>query len=200
VRRLNRLVRSLDCLAVAFSVFSFFLIAAPAMAEEAATRPENSQAGWIFRWINFAIVLAAIVYFFAKVAAPSLRTRSDEIAQKIAEGSRAREAAEKQRRDVQAKLAGIDAEVAKLREEAKRSTEAEAVRLKTLARQEAEIIERAAQAEIVAAQRAATLEMKALAARLAIERAETVLAGQITPAAQASLFHTFVTELDRSAN
>ena len=44
---------------------------------------------------------------------------------RIAEGARAREAAEKLRREVQAKLAGIDQEVARLREEAKRSTEAE---------------------------------------------------------------------------
>ena len=82
------------------------------------------------------------------MAAPSFEAASEEIAQKIAEGARAREAAEKQRREVQAKLAGIDTEVAKFRDEAKRSMEAEAARLKALARHEAETIERAAQAEI----------------------------------------------------
>ena len=54
----------------------------------------------------------------------------------------------RQRREVQAKLAGIDEEVERIREEAKRDAEAEAVRLRNLARQEAEMIERAAQAEI----------------------------------------------------
>jgi len=195
-----QLFTSVPWRAVALSGISVIVIAAPAIAEEATATFENSQAGWIFRWINFAIVFVAMVYFFTKVAAPSLRSRSEEIAQKIAEGARAREAAEKQRREVQAKLAGIDKEVANLREEADRSMKSEAARLKALARQEAEMIERAAQAEIVAAQRAAALEMKALAARLAIERAEAVLTSLITPEAQASLFHTFVVELDGSPN
>lgn len=179
---------------------SFLLIVGPALAEAAAPKPEDSPAGWIFRWINFAIVFAAIVYFFTKVAAPALRTRSEEIAQKIAEGARAREAAEKQRAEVQAKLAGIEQEVARIRVDAKRDAEAEAVRLRALARHEAEVIERAAQEEIRAAQRAAQLELKAFAARLAVDRAEALLATEITPEAQAILFHTFVAELQRSAN
>jgi len=179
---------------------SFLLIAAPVMAEEGAPSPENSPSGWIFRWINFAIVFSALVYFFTKVAAPSLRERSKEISEKIAEGARAREAAEQQRRDVQAKLAGIDKEVEGIRAAAKRDADAEAVRLRALARQEAEVIERAAQAEIRAAQRAAQLELKSFAAGLAVDRAEALLTDQITPEAQATLFHTFVAELDRSAN
>ena len=95
---------------------------------------------------------------------------------------------------------GIDAEVSRLRAEAKKSMEAEAVRLRALARREAEIIERAAQAEIAAAQRAASLELKSLAARLAVERAQAVLAREITPEAQAVLFNSFVLELERGAN
>jgi F-type H+-transporting ATPase subunit b len=184
---------------VVLALVCLLLIVSPALAEESAS-PENSTAGWIFRWINFAIVFGAIVYFFAKVAGPSLRSRSDEISQKIAEGARAREIAEKQRREVQEKLASIETEVASLRADAKRGAEAEALRLKALARQEAETIERAAQAEIAAAQRAAQLELRSLAAHLAVERAEVVLRGEITPEAQASLFHTFVAELDRSSN
>jgi len=134
------------------------------------------------------------------VAAPALRAQSEEIAQKIAEGARAREAAERQRAEVQAKLAGIEQEVARIRVDAKRDAEAEAARLRALARQEAEVIERAAQAEIKAAQRAAQLELKAFAARLAVDRAESLLTTEITPEAQATLFHTFVAELQRSAN
>jgi F-type H+-transporting ATPase subunit b len=178
---------------------SFLLLGAPVIAQESTSSPENTPTGLIFRWIIFAIVFVAIICCFAK-AAPGLRSRSEEISQKIAEGARAREAAEAQRRVVQAKLAGIDAEVAKLREEARKSMEAEAARLKALARREAEIIEHAAQAEILAAHRAAALELKALAARLAIERAEAVLTKEITPEAQASLFRTFVLELEGSAN
>ena len=183
------------------SVIAFlFLLASSAFAQESSTPPENSTAGWIFRWINFAIVFGALVYFFSKVAAPALNTQSEEIARKVAEGARAREGAEKQRAEVREKLAHIEQEVASLRADAKRGAEAEASRLKALARQEAETIERAAQAEIGAAERAALLDLKALAARLAVERAESVLRRELTPEAQASLFHGFVSELERSAN
>jgi len=153
----------------------------------------------VFRWINFAIVLALIVYAFRK-AAPSFRRNADDIARRIAEGTRAREAAEKQRREAQAKLAGIETEVATLRVEAKRSAEAESERLRELARMEAEMIERAAQAEIGAAERAARLELKAFAAQIAVERAEAQLRKELTPPAEAVLFGAFVSELEGSVN
>jgi F-type H+-transporting ATPase subunit b len=176
-----------------------FLTVAPAFAQESQPSAENSPMGEFFHWLNFVIVVVAIGYLFWK-AAPAFRSHAEEISQKIAEGTRAREAAEKQRRDVEAKLAGIDQEVAVMRAEAKRGTEAEVARLRVLARQEAEIIERAAQAEIAAAQRSAHLELKALAARLAIERAEALLRSEMSAEAEAGLFRTFVEELQGSAN
>ena len=63
-----------------------------------------------------------------------------------------------------------------------------------------EKIERASQMEIEAARRAAHVELKALAARLAVERAETLLAKEMTPQAETALFRTFVAELERSVN
>ncbi len=194
-RRLQRSSR-----AFGFAIGFLFFFTVSTLAQESSTPPEDSTAGWIFRWINFAIVFGALVYFFSKVAAPALNTQSEEIARKVAEGARAREAAERQRAEVREKLAHIEQEVATLRADAKRGAEAEAARLKALARREAEAIERAAQAEIIAAERAALLDLKALAARLAVERAESVLREQLTPEAQASLLRRFVSELERSAN
>lgn len=175
------------------------LASSPALAQESSPSPADSPTGWVFRWINFAIVVALIAYGFRK-AAPSFRQNADEISQKIAEGTRAREAAERQRRDAQAKLAGIENEVAGLRVEAKRSAEAESERLKELARVEAETIERSAQAEIAAAERSARLELKAYAARIALERAEQQLRRELTPQAEAVLFGAFVGDLERSVN
>jgi F-type H+-transporting ATPase subunit b len=182
-----------------FGLF-FCLAAVPAWAQETEPSPADSTVGWIFRWLNFAIVFAGILYFAMKTAGPYFRGRSEEIFRRVAEGARAREAAERQRREIQAKLAGIDKEVAELRAEAKRGAEAEARRLRALARREAETIERAAEAEIAAARRSARLELKALAARLAIERAEALLEQELTPEADETLFRTFVEELGRRVN
>jgi F-type H+-transporting ATPase subunit b len=184
--------------AASFAAF-FLLLAAPAFAQEDEPSPADSTTGWVFRWLNFAIVLGIVIYALGK-AAPYFRNHAQEISEKIAEGTRAREVAEADRRAAQAKLAGIETEVATMRVEAKRGALAEAERVRAQAKAEAETIERSAQAEIAAAERAARLELKALAARIAVERAETVLRSELTPQTEAALFGNFVAELEGSAN
>jgi F-type H+-transporting ATPase subunit b len=189
----------------ALSVVSFFFLlllvsAAPALAQEGGSTPEETPMGWMFRWLNFAIVVGLIAYYAIKKGGPYFRHNADEIAAKIAEGARAREAAERRRREVEAKLAGLEEEIAQMRAEAKRDAEAEAQRLRAMAREEADRIEQAAQAEIAAAEHAGHLELKALAARLALERAEALLKRELTEEADADLFRIFVRELAGSAN
>jgi F0F1-type ATP synthase membrane subunit b/b' len=192
--------RRLKSLAGVFGFLCFVLaMAAPALAQENEPSPADSPAGSVFRWINFAIVFLGIAWALSK-AGPHFRGHAEEISEKIAEGTRAREAAEQKQREAQAKLAGIDTEVTAMREDAKRAAQGEAERLRAMAKVEAETIERSAQAEIAAAERAARLELKFLAARTAIERAEAVLRKELTPQAESAIFRTFVAELERSPN
>lgn len=191
---MRRCVKRLSLLA-AFGL----AMAAPALAQESSPSPADSATGWVFRWINFAIVMMLLVYGLRK-AAPAFRAHQERIAQKIAEGTRAREAAELRRREVEEKLNGLDQEIARIRAEAKRDSDAEAVRLRAAAKQDAQKIERAAQAEIEAAERAARLELKSMAARMAVDRAELLLRDALTPKAEEALFSGFVGELERSAN
>jgi F-type H+-transporting ATPase subunit b len=183
-----------------FLVTLLLLAALPVLAQEGEASPVDSPAGWIFRWLNFAIVFGAIGYLAWKKGGPYFRAQAEEISRKIAEGARAREAAERQRQEVQAKLANIESEIATIRAESKRDADAEAQRLRSLAREEAQKIERAAQAEIVAAERAARMELKTLAARMAVERAEALVRKELTPKSEAALFQAFVQELERSVN
>jgi F0F1-type ATP synthase membrane subunit b/b' len=184
---------------IAAGAVVMLFMAAPALAQESGSSITDSTSGWAFRWINFAVLVAILVYAFAK-AAPKFRKNREEIERKIAEGTRAREAAERQRREVRTKMAGIDAEVAAMREDAKRGAEAEAERIRAMAKSEAEMIERAAQAEIAAAERASRLELRVTAARLAVEGAAAILRERLTPSDESALFRTFVAELERSAN
>ena len=183
----------------AVCVSALILVGAGSAVAQESGSPADSPTGTIFRWINFAIVFGLIVYAFIK-AGPSFRKNADEISERIAEGTRAREAAEKQKREAQAKIAGIQAEVAALRVEAKRGAEAEAERIKQVAKVEAEMIERAAQAEIAAAERETRIRLKAQAAQIATQRAEALLRQQMNPQAEAALFGSFVAQLDRSPN
>jgi F-type H+-transporting ATPase subunit b len=193
--RTNRLAR---VSAVFLTAACSALLAWPVTAQEGGNTAV-SDTHTAFRWINFGIVLALIVWGFAK-AGPSFRKNAEEISRKIAEGARAREAAEKQRQEVQSKLAKMDDEVAQLRADAKRAMDGEVQRLRALAKEEAQNIERAGQVEIAAAERAARTALKAQAGRLAITQAEVVLRDQMTPEAEAGLFKAFIEELQETRN
>ena len=183
-----------------FLAVFLFLTAWPVLAQEHETPPAETGTGYIFRWLNFAIVFGGIAYVLMKMGGPYFRAQAEETAQKIAEGARAREAAERQKKEIEQKLAGLDDEIKRMRVDAKRDAEGEAKRLRDQARSEADKIERAAQLEIEAAGRAANQELKTLAARLAIERAETMLQKEMTPQAETGLFRTFVAEMERNVN
>jgi F-type H+-transporting ATPase subunit b len=181
-------------------VFVILLAAAPVVAQERESSAADSATGWVYRWLNFALVFGGIVYAIVKWGRPVFRARTEEISRLIEEGARARAAAEQARQEIQAKLAGIAEEVKEMRAQAKRDAEVEAQRLRSLAREEAQRIEGAAQAEIAAAERAARMELKAVAARKAVERAEAMLRQELTPKAEAALFEAFVGELSGSVN
>jgi F-type H+-transporting ATPase subunit b len=186
--------------ALCFLIIFLALAAGPVFAQEGEASPADSTTGWVFRWLNFALVFGAIGYCIVKYAAPAFRTQAEEISRKIAEGTRAREAAERQRREIKTKLEGLEREIEQLRVDAKRDAEAEAQRLRDMGRAEAEKIERAARAEIDAASRAGRMELKALGARLAVERAEVLLRQELAPKSEAALLRTFIAELERSVN
>jgi F0F1-type ATP synthase membrane subunit b/b' len=61
-------------------------------------------------------------------------------------------------------------------------------------------LEAAARAEIEAAERAARLELKAIAANLAVDGAESQLVKQLTPQTQESLVAAFVKSLGGRPN
>lgn len=178
----------------------FFLAAAPLFAAEENPSPADTTIGWIFRWLNFGVVFGGLAYALAKYTPPYFRGRAETIVAAITDAARVREDAERQRREAEAKLAGLEQEIAELRAAARRDAAAEAERLRALARQEIDKIARAAQGEIQAAERAARIELKALAARLAVERAEALLRAEITPRTQAVIFRGFLDSLSRSAN
>jgi F-type H+-transporting ATPase subunit b len=189
-------LRELASVAAVFGVL-LLLTGAPAFAQESAT---ESAVGRTFRWLNFAIVFALLAYAIVKYGAPSFRNRASQISEKIAEGARAREGAEAQRREIQAKVANLQSEIEQLRQRGRRDAADEAQRLRDTVRSESEKIEQAARTEIEAAARAGRLELKALGARLSVQLAEAMLRQELTPQAEAKLFRSFVGELGRNVN
>lgn len=174
------------------------IVAAPAFASEEGKQeePANTTLGWIFRWINFAVVAGLLGYLLVKKAPPFFRGRAQKIISAIAESKQVKEEADRQVREAENKLARLDQEVAELRVAAKKDLEAEATRIRLLAQEEQRKVQRAGQAEMEAAERAARMELKAMAAKLAVERAEALIRKQMTPEAQAGLVKAFVENLN----
>lgn len=179
------------------------VLAAPAFASGEEGGKEdlfNEPIGWIFRWLQFALVFGGGAYLIGKKAPAFFRKRQETIVAAISESTRVKEESNRRLREAEERMGRLDAELAELRAQAQQDWAAEADRIRNAAREEAQKVARAAQGEIEAAERAARIELKAMAASLAVERAEALIRQQMTPQAQAALLRGFVEDLGRSAN
>jgi F-type H+-transporting ATPase subunit b len=167
-------------------------------AEESAAGAEHASE--IFKWINFAIVAGLVLWVFGKKLPPIFRKNADKISSAIASATSAKASADAQVREAESKLGRLQEEIAELRALAEREGAGEAERIRALAKSDAQKISIAANAEIEAAERAARLELKAIAAKLAVDGAESLLAKQLTPETQESLVSAFVKSLEGRPN
>jgi len=177
-----------------------FFAAIRVHAAEESGNAAAERATEIFKWINFAIVAGVIVWVFGKLLPPVFRKKAEAISSAIANATNAKAAADAQLREAETRLANLQKEVAELRAFAERESAAEVERLRAATQTDAHKIAVAAKAEIEAAERAARLELKALAANLAVDGAETLLVKQLTPKAQESLISNFVKSLEGRPN
>jgi len=183
------------------ALLGFFLLSLPALAAEgAAPDPSESSAGLIFRWLNFALVFGGIAYLIKKHGGAFFSANAKAIAASIREGTAAKEEADRQLQEVEARIAHLDREVAELREAARRDSASEAERLNASGLAEIEKIRQAARAELSAAERAARQELRVIAASMAVERAGGLVSSRMDKNVRAKLFHAFLAELGRSAN
>jgi F-type H+-transporting ATPase subunit b len=185
---------------VLLAIVAIFVVGSAWGAEGGEANAANDRAKDIFQWINFAIVAGLLVWVFKGVTPKIFRKKADNISSSIKTATSAKEAAVRQLREAEAKLARLKEEVAELRAAAQRESQAEAERIRNLTMTDAEKIEAAAQAEIEAAERAARLELKAIAANLAVDGAESLLAKQLTPQTQESVVAAFVKTLGGRPN
>ncbi len=181
---------------VVVSLFAAVSLRAADEADHAAV----GRATEIFKWINFSIVAGVIVWVFGKLLPPVFRKKAEAIRSAIKNATNAKAAADAQLREAEAKLLNLEKEVAELRASLERESAAEVERLRAATDADAQKIATAAKAEIEAAERAARLELKALAANLAVDGAETLLATKLTPQTQESLISNFVKSLEGRPN
>jgi F-type H+-transporting ATPase subunit b len=192
--------RSLPTLRTLLSLGAILLFATAVRAAEAAQSAAEGGSILLFKWIHFIILAVVLVWLFKKVLPPIFRRKADLISEAIAQATAAKAEAERQLKEAAVKLTRLEQEVAEFRAAAQKEAQAELERLRKLTQRDVEKIGLAAKAEIEAAERAARVALKALAAKLAVDGAESLVAKQMTPAVQDALIHNFVQSLEGRPN
>jgi F0F1-type ATP synthase membrane subunit b/b' len=179
---------------------TIFLLALPAFAqEEAKPQAADTTTGFIFRWLNLALVLGAFAWVIRKFGKSYFRTTARAISDAIHGAAAGRAAAERELSETTSKLESVGAEIQALRRAAIRESASEAERLRALGQSEAEKIARAAISEIQATERVSWQQLRAIAARAATQKAEELVRGRMNDASERALFGSFVGQLERSA-
>lgn len=160
----------------------------------------DASASLIFKWIHFAIVAALAYWVFGKLLPPVFRHRADHVSAAIDKATAAKADAEQRLKQAAEKMSNLEREVAAFRAQAQRDAEAEMERLRGATQIDLEKIRIAARAEVEAAERAARIELKELAAKLAVDGAESLVAQQMTPAVQETMINSFVESLQGRPN
>jgi F-type H+-transporting ATPase subunit b len=192
--------RGLPMLRSVLSLAAILLLATAARAAEAAQSAAEGGSVLLFKWINFLILAVVLVWLFKKVLPAIFRRKADIISEAIAKATAAKAEAERQLKEAAVKLTRLEQEVAEFRAAAQKEAQTELERLRKLTQLDVEKTGLAAKAEIDAAERAARVELKALAAKLAVDGAESLVAKQMTPAVQDALMRSFVQSLQGRPN
>jgi F-type H+-transporting ATPase subunit b len=147
---------------------------------------------FVWRCINFAVLIGLLVYFVRKPIRNALQNRRAEIEKTLADAAAARDAAEARAKEYQEKLAKAAAEIESIYAAIRREGELERDKILASAREMAAKIELEADAKAASAVARARLELRAEAARLAVQLAEELLAKNVTAADQKRLVDEYM--------
>lgn len=150
----------------------------------------------IFLLLNFAIIFFAIVIPVAKVMPRVLRGRRETLSQDLRTAREATEDAKARLSAVEAKLAGLDEEIARFRAQVEHDSLEDEKRIKAALQDESARIVATAEQEIAAAAAQARRGLRNFAADLAISHAEKQLV--LTPETDRALISEFISQVSTS--
>src|SRR4051812_27444251 len=122
----------------------------------------------LWKFVNLAIFATGIYYLISKKALPALEERRQGIRRELMRAREERDAAQKKLTDVEARLARLDSEVEKLRENARKDSQNEIERIRKSTEEDAAKMREQARREVEAAGKTALLELRRFAAERSI--------------------------------
>ncbi len=180
-------------------LLGLFVAGAPADAHAAAAGGEgffaNPLGGFLAHLINFAILLFILVKYAGPYLRDYLATRRATLERTLTEAAALKADAKARAREYEARLALVEAETARIREEYRVDGEVERARILAEAERAAERLRRQAETTVEQELAKARAALREEAARLATELAEQMLRRELTPADQSRLVQEFVVRL-----
>jgi F-type H+-transporting ATPase subunit b len=180
---------------LALALLSALAIPALVLASGGAEHQVDSGViikDFVWRCLNFAVMVGLLVYFVRKPIRNGLQSRRAEIEKTLADAAAARDAAEAKALEYQEKLAKASGEIESIYAAIRREGELERDKILVSAREMAVKIEQEADAKAASAVARARTELRAEAARLAVELAEELLAKSVTTADQKRLIDEYM--------
>lgn len=171
-------------------VLILLLAAAGASAQEKA-----EERNEVWKWTNFAILAVGLGYLVAKTLPPFFRSRTTEIQKGISEAQKIKRDAETRASEMDARLASLSAEIDKFQLTARTEMEQEGARLREETSRHLQKLQQQAEQEIETAGKLARRELKAYAAKLALDLAEQRIRTRLDKSADSVLIEEFVKNL-----
>jgi F-type H+-transporting ATPase subunit b len=165
------------------------------MTTEEGAASEGGGSGMIGKIINSAILFGALFFFLRKPLSAMLVKKSTEIREALEEARSARVQSEARLAEAHVRVAALEEEVARMKEQAVAEGRAETDRIKSLAEKEADRIRSLAAQEVAVRLQAGVRELKAYTAALAAEIAEARIKGRLTEADQSDLIDRSIERL-----
>jgi F-type H+-transporting ATPase subunit b len=155
----------------------------------------SSVMDFLGKLVNFLILFGGLGFVLRKPLKAMLAKRTADIGDTILGAERARSAAETKAAESRAKLAGLVAEVRRLKTDAEEEGRREAGRIARAAAEEAERLKRFARQEVEGQVRQGVRELKAYAAARATDLARERIRKRLTPEVQAALIDRSIRRL-----
>lgn len=175
-----------------------FLLAAPSASGEASQGPWASiREFWahylnypgfeLWKFINLAIFVAALVYFAKKPLGDAFKAKREAIREELIKAEAEKKAALEQLTSVEAKLVGVESEKATVMKSAREEIEAEKKRLAEQAASEAQKLKAQADGELTRLGAVAQLGLRRFSVDESLRLAEEKLRAQVNPQTDAAL-------------
>ena len=188
---MKRPMRRMACIVIGLLTLATFVSA------QESEKAGESLAVW--RWANFALLALGLGYLIAKALPPLLQSRNEEIQRGIAEARKIRQDAEQRAAAVEAKTRALGADIERLKSESKAEMQQEAERIRQETAAQIARLQQKADDEIEASGKAARRELRAYAAKLALDLAEQRVRNRVDAGAGDALTVSFIRDLQRES-